>query len=103
MSQFINRRSELAFFDRSWSARSPQLVVLYGRRRVGKTALLRQFAEGRPAFHYMATRLPEAQQLRELGQALGTIVDDPALALCKGPQQPTDDIGMNMRRRALER
>lgn len=80
MSQFINRRSELAFFNRSWSARSAQLVVLYGRRRVGKTALLRQFAEGRLAFHYLATRLPEAQQLRELGQTLGTIVDDPLLA-----------------------
>lgn len=80
MSQFINRRAELAFFDRSWSARSPQLVVLYGRRRVGKTALLRQFAGDRPAFHYMATRLPETQQLRELGQSLGTIVDDPLLA-----------------------
>jgi len=80
MSEFINRRSELAFFDRSWSARSPQLVVLYGRRRVGKTALLRQFAEGRAAFHYMATRLPETQQLRELGQSLGAIVDDPLLA-----------------------
>jgi len=79
MNKFINRRSELAFLDRSWSVRSPQLVVLYGRRRVGKTALLRQFAEGRSAFHYMATRLPEAQQLRELGQGLGAIVDDSLL------------------------
>ena len=79
-NKFINRRSELDFLDRSWSARQPQLVVLYGRRRVGKTALLRRFAEGRPAFHYMATRLPEVQQLRELGQGLGLLVDDPLLA-----------------------
>ena len=80
MNKFINRQSELEFLNRSWSARSPQLVVLYGRRRVGKTALLREFAEGRPAFHYMATRLPEVQQLRELGQGLGVLVDDPLLA-----------------------
>ena len=80
MDNFINRRAELDFFDRSWSARDPQMVVVYGRRRVGKTALLRQFADGRRAYHYMATRLPETQQLRELGQGLGALVDDALLA-----------------------
>lgn len=77
--KFINRETELAFIERCWSEPSAQLVVLYGRRRVGKTALLRRFGEDRPAMHYMATRLPEAQQLRELGQELGALVDEPLL------------------------
>jgi len=78
-TQFINREAELEFMARSWLAEAAQLVVLYGRRRVGKTALLRRFGEDRVALHYMATRLPEAQQLRELGQELGRAIDEPLL------------------------
>jgi hypothetical protein len=77
---FINRETELSFLERCWSEDSAQLVILYGRRRVGKTALLRRFGDNRPALHYMATRLPEAQQLRELGRELGALVDEPLLA-----------------------
>jgi len=79
ITEFINREAELGFMERCWSAEAPQLVVLYGRRRVGKTALLQRFGEDRTALHYMATRLPEAQQLRELGQELGRVVNEPLL------------------------
>ncbi len=78
--QFVNRTQELAFFKTAWERPEAQLLVLYGRRRVGKTALLQRFARNVPAVHYVATRLPEAQQLAELGQALGRAVDDPVLA-----------------------
>jgi AAA+ ATPase superfamily predicted ATPase len=76
---FINRHAELEFLERRWADPSAQLVVLYGRRRVGKTALLARFGQGRPSLHFIATRLPEAQQLRELGRQLGAVVDEPLL------------------------
>jgi hypothetical protein len=77
--RFIDRAAELELLERAWDAPAAQLVVLYGRRRVGKTALLRRFAVGKPALYYMATRLPEAQQLRELGAAVGEFFADPLL------------------------
>lgn len=80
MAAFINRLAELEFLDRAWADPSAQLLVVYGRRRVGKTALLRRFAEDRPSFHYLATRLPEAQQLRELGRGVAAAADEPLLA-----------------------
>jgi len=79
ITEFINREAELGFMERCWSSDAAQLVVLYGRRRVGKTALLQRFGEDKKSLHYMATRLPEAQQLRELGQELGRVVDEPFL------------------------
>jgi len=78
--EFVNRARELAFFRTAWERPQAQLLVLYGRRRVGKTALLQRFARNVSTVHYVATRLPEAQQLAELGQALGRAVDDPVLA-----------------------
>ena len=37
---FIAREQDLAFFERCYGKRKAQLVVLYGRRRVGKTSCL---------------------------------------------------------------
>jgi AAA+ ATPase superfamily predicted ATPase len=79
ITEFIDRESELAFLDQSWQERQAQLIVLLGRRRVGKTALLRHLADRRPLIHYVATRLPEAQQLAELGAVMGQAMGDPLL------------------------
>lgn len=46
---FINRRAELECLRNVQTLMRPgpgQLILLYGRRRVGKTALLRHWAEG---------------------------------------------------------
>lgn len=45
---FIGRESELNFLEDKYSQASGQLVVLYGRRRVGKTETLRQFCKDKP-------------------------------------------------------
>ena len=79
-SSFINRAREIDFLASSWKRPEAQLLVVYGRRRVGKTALLRRFSENLPGLHYVATRLPEAQQLAEMGRSLGAALDDPLLA-----------------------
>jgi uncharacterized protein len=57
--EIIGRRAELAELRAAWDRASdgdPQLVVLWGRRRVGKTYLLTHFADGRRAVYFTATR-----------------------------------------------
>jgi hypothetical protein len=44
---FINRELELAQLDRLYKSGQAELFVLYGRRRVRKTELLRAFSEGK--------------------------------------------------------
>lgn len=72
---FIDRRAELAFLRSVQTRTRPgpgQLILLYGRRRVGKTALLRHWAEGSelPWTYWMAQREPAALQRRRLTAAL---------------------------------
>jgi AAA+ ATPase superfamily predicted ATPase len=67
---FIGREAELAKLGASWEqavAGVPQLVAVWGRRRVGKTYLLNHFAAGRPHVYFTATRQDsEARQLERL-------------------------------------
>ncbi len=84
MPQLIGRDRELADLERAWQqARSgvPQLAVLWGRRRVGKTFLLTHLAEGKRAVYFTATRQDSAErQLYRLAERmreqLGSAVQD---------------------------
>ena len=42
---FIGREAELQFLNDKYEENQGQLIVLYGRRRVGKTETLRQLTE----------------------------------------------------------
>ncbi len=68
---FVDRQAELAFLDSILERRRPttaQLILLYGRRRVGKTVLLRHWAEqsGLPTTYWAAEKEPAALQRRKL-------------------------------------
>jgi AAA+ ATPase superfamily predicted ATPase len=68
---FVNRQAELEFLDSILGRRRPtaaQSILLYGRRRVGKTVLLRHWAEqsGVPTTYWAAEKEPGALQRRKL-------------------------------------
>jgi AAA+ ATPase superfamily predicted ATPase len=42
--KFIDRVKELAFLEEKWKERKAQLVILWGKRRVGKTELTKQLS-----------------------------------------------------------
>ena len=79
MNIFINRESELAQLESQYAGDFGRLVVLYGRRRLGKTALLRQFALGKPHCYFMADRAGECDLRRSLANALALALKEPIL------------------------
>ncbi|MFZ2095406.1 MAG: ATP-binding protein [Anaerolineales bacterium] len=58
MSKFVGRHRELEELDRIISQRGAQFILAYGRRRVGKTTLLLNWADksGRPYIYWVANR-----------------------------------------------
>lgn len=67
---FIGRDDELAVLTELADGRDPELFVLYGRRRVGKTELLQRFCEGRRAVYFQAAQVREKDNLRAFRDAL---------------------------------
>lgn len=62
----INRKQELKFLEEKFKSRKSEVIVLWGRRRVGKTYLLKEFSQKRPLIYFLATKATTKEQLDEL-------------------------------------
>jgi len=76
---FINRKEELAFLNEKWKGTDPQLIVLWGKRRVGKTELVKQFVRKRPHIYFLAESTGEKEQLSRFSRAVGEFFSEPLL------------------------
>ncbi|NPV75458.1 MAG: ATP-binding protein [Anaerolineae bacterium] len=65
---FINRKTELDLLDQRYRSNQAELFVLYGRRRVGKTELLRAFCADKPHIFFIATLSSDSEQLATFSQ-----------------------------------
>jgi uncharacterized protein len=79
MNNFINRESELAQLEGQYAGSSGSLVVLYGRRRLGKTCLIKNFAKDKPHCYFMADRAGESDLRRSLATAMALALEEPIL------------------------
>lgn len=57
--RFINRENELDFLRKEYNRKEASLVILYGRRRIGKTALATEFIKDKEALYYLTTEESE--------------------------------------------
>ncbi len=73
---FSNRESELEFLNESYGDSKAQFVVVYGKRRVGKTELVKQFFKNVRHIYFLADKAPEKEQLRLLSEKVGLLYKD---------------------------
>ena len=76
-STFIGRNEELELLDSLWSVPRATLLILYGRRRVGKTRLLTHWLKRHGAYglYWMAEATSAREQLRSFSQAIIHFID----------------------------
>jgi hypothetical protein len=72
MSRFVGRQHELDELNQVQAQGGAQFLLVYGRRRVGKTTLILRWAQrtGRPVIYWVATRDTPAQVRFGFTQAL---------------------------------
>ncbi|XGI82725.1 ATP-binding protein [Halorutilales archaeon Cl-col2-1] len=63
---FHNRNSELRTLEEEYSSDGFSFVVLYGRRRVGKTELIKKFCEDKPHIYHLVSQDSEKLQREKL-------------------------------------
>ncbi|MBD5513694.1 MAG: ATP-binding protein [Lachnospiraceae bacterium] len=65
---FIGRDGELASLNRLYSSNKFEFAVIYGRRRVGKTALITQFIKDKKAIYFMGVESNAKQNLENFSK-----------------------------------
>ena len=67
--KFIGREKELRELETEF-ARKQSFVILYGRRRIGKTTLIREFIRDKPALYFFATQETDTQSRKNFADAV---------------------------------
>lgn len=76
--QFINRKKELEFLENQIKKPS-SFVVLYGRRRVGKSELIKQFIKNKKAIYLLSTQEVEKEVIESFSAEISKYFKDSAL------------------------
>ena len=77
--KFINRQLELDELNKRWKGDASEFFIIYGKRRVGKTELIKQFIKDKPSIYFVADKRSEKDQLKELGMLFGNYFNDKLL------------------------
>ncbi|HJH28483.1 MAG TPA: ATP-binding protein [Methanosarcinaceae archaeon] len=78
MSQrkFVNRKNELKFLETRYKSKSSEFIVIYGRRRVGKTELMLKFLENKKGMYFLASTEGDRQNIQDFSKIVGRTIDD---------------------------
>ncbi len=72
--RFLDRQADLGRLEDWWAGAERNALALYGRRRVGKSWLFREFAHDKPALLLVADRRAEAPQLERFADRLDELL-----------------------------
>lgn len=67
---FIGRTQELQFLNEHYLSSKAEFIVLYGRRRVGKTELLTEFCKDKPNLFFACTETTDKQQFLKFSECV---------------------------------
>ncbi len=66
----LGRAQELKYLNTYYDREGSQIMVVYGEKNIGKTALMKQFVQDKPCHYYRARSASEREQLYQWGKEL---------------------------------
>jgi AAA+ ATPase superfamily predicted ATPase len=66
IQSFVNRERELDFLNGKYAEDSSQVIVIYGKRRIGKTELIKMFIEDKEGVYILCTNDSIAENIKEM-------------------------------------
>ncbi len=74
---FVGRDKELASLNKLYAEKTFQMVVMYGRRRIGKTTLISKFIADKPAIFFTAQEVNDTLNLTQFSKKIYSFFDIP--------------------------
>ncbi len=79
MERFIDREQEMETLQNEYERKGSSLVILYGRRRAGKTTLISEFIKGKNALFFLASEESETQNRNAFKEKAADFIDSALL------------------------
>ncbi len=76
---FVNREAEIQFLLDRTESNQAELIVVYGRRRIGKTELLKEAFKKRKAIYFVADLGADQDQRRRFSEVIQALYPSPLL------------------------
>jgi AAA+ ATPase superfamily predicted ATPase len=76
ITKFIDREKDLGFLTRRYEEASAQVIVMYGRRRVGKSRLIQEFIRNKRSVYHLASRTVPPLQISDFMASAARELDD---------------------------
>ncbi len=77
----VDREKELRFLEEKFAKGGSQMIILYGRRRVGKTFLLNHFIKSKEHVYYLCSKDKEGEQIKLISKKFGELLKDEAVII----------------------
>lgn len=84
MERFINRSRELEILEAEYQRSGASFVVIYGRRRIGKTALIRHFCQEKESVFFLASEEYETENRKIFQQIIAEYTQNELLSSVDG-------------------
>ena len=79
MEYFVDREQEMETLQSEYERKGSALVVLYGRRRVGKTTLISEFIKDKKALFFLVSEEAESQNRNTFKEKVAEFIDSDLL------------------------
>src|SRR3989344_2075537 len=78
---FVNRERELKFLLDKYKSKGFDFIVIYGRRRVGKTELVKQFIKDKKNIYFLADKRGTEFNINRFKDKISEFLDEPRVEL----------------------
>ncbi len=72
----VGRKRELEFLEKKYLEIRSDLILIYGRRRIGKTALVSEFIKNKKAIYLLVTQEEKSQVVRGFSRRVSDFFED---------------------------
>jgi hypothetical protein len=77
--KFINRKEELTFLEERYTKKGFEFFVIYGRRRIGKTELIKQFIKDKPHIYLLCDKSGTERNIHRLKTKIAEYFNEPPI------------------------
>jgi AAA+ ATPase superfamily predicted ATPase len=75
--QFVDRENELRLLEDTYKQNKSSLIIIYGRRRIGKTELIKQFIKDKRHIYFLADTRTDRDNINEIQKAISSCIQNP--------------------------